>query len=220
MKICVVTESGIKDFERLPKCDVALFGFNALGEVDYERELCGATDKFEEAAKLSKNAGCALLCGCKTDSRGLKRKSVAVADRGRLLGISDMLHVMDAEEFKSGACLSAYNLGGYKVGLCIENDLYFPESVKALSLFGCNLIAVHVEEIKDNIPPLLIRSYAYLYGVPIVMCAGNVGYFADISGAIASSTQKITTFETDPKNCYRIISTRRRGLFNEVNADY
>ena len=46
MKVCVVTDGG----GRLPECDLALFGFNRLGEVDYESELSGKSDKFEEAA--------------------------------------------------------------------------------------------------------------------------------------------------------------------------
>ena len=45
MKVCVVTDGG----GRLPECDLALFGFNRLGEVDYESELSGRSDKFEEA---------------------------------------------------------------------------------------------------------------------------------------------------------------------------
>jgi predicted amidohydrolase len=219
MKICVLS-STLKEVSALPNCDVALFGFGAIGCVDYESELSGKTDKFEELARLSKLFDCALLCGCLTDSRGVKRRSVAVADRGKLLGISDMLHVLDGEDIKGGAYLGAYTLGGYKVGLCIANDLYFPETVKALSLLGCNLIAVHFEEFKDALPPVLMRAYAYLYGVPIVANAGKVAYFADMSGAIASSSQKISVFETDAKNSYRIISSRRRGLFCDFAEDY
>lgn len=129
MKVCVVTDGG----GRLPECDLALFGFNRLGEVDYESELSGRSDKFEEAARLSRAASCGVVCACKTVSRGVRRKSAAVADRGKLLGIADMNHVFGGEEYKSGACLGLYSVGGYKVGVCIENDLYFPEGVRALS---------------------------------------------------------------------------------------
>lgn len=220
MKICVVTDVPLNESARLPPCDAAVFGFDSLGEVDYESELSGKTDKFGELARLSKKAQCSLFCGCKTDSRGLKRISVAAADRGKLLGISDMMHVIDAEEYKSGGTLGFYNAGGYKVGLCIENDLYFPENAKALSMCGCNVVLVLMEEVKDNLPPLLIRAYSYLYGVPHVLCAGKYSYFADITGAIATSSQKITAFETDPKNCYRVVTERRRGLFCDFSADY
>lgn len=220
MKICVAPDLSQDCVARLPECDVAVLGFGFLGEVDYESELAGRTDKFGEFARLSKVCGCGAVCGCKTDSRGLKRKSAAVADRGKLLGISDMLHVIDGEEYKSGAGLGLYKLGGYKVGLCVENDLYFPENFKALSLCGCNLIVCLTENGADNIPTLLIRAYAYLYGVPVVMSAGKCAYFADITGAIASSNQKITAFVADPCNRYRVISTRSRGIMDVTGDDY
>ena len=159
MILCVVADSAVKDIKTLPECDIALFGFRGLGEVNDESKLKGVTDKFEDAARLSKTAGCGVLCGCKTVSRGVLRKSVAAADRGKLLGISDMNHVIDCEDYKSGAGLGFYTVGGCKVGLCIENDLDFPAGIKALSMCGCNLIVAVQEELKDNIPPLLMRSY-------------------------------------------------------------
>ena len=50
MKICVVTDRRKELSVRLPACDVALFGFGALGQVNYESELDGKTDKFEQVA--------------------------------------------------------------------------------------------------------------------------------------------------------------------------
>lgn len=204
----------------LPECDLALFGFGSLGEVDYEKELNGTSEKFEDAARLSKKVNCGLILGCKTVSRGLLRKSVAVADRGKLLGISDMNHVLDGEQFKSGVGLGFYKVNGCKIGLCIENDLLFPDTFKALSLCGCNAVVAVLEELKDGLPPLLIRAYSYLYGVPVIMCAGKTAYFADVSGAIATSNQSVSLFEISPQSRYHIVTTRTRGISSDVKTDY
>ena len=220
MIICVAAGGSIKDAANLPRCDIAVFGFKGLGEVDYESELRGVTDKFEDCARLSKTAGCGVVCACKTKSRGFLRKSVAVADRGKLLGISDMTHVIDCEDWKSGAGLGFYSVGGYKIGLIVENDLLFPECFNSLSLCGCNLIIAVAEELKDNVPPLLIRAYSYLYGVPVVMCAGNMAYFSEVSGAIAGSAQQFSMFEITPQNRYHLITSRTRGLFVDGRKDY
>ncbi|MDE7330029.1 MAG: hypothetical protein K2N30_02875 [Clostridia bacterium] len=219
MVFCVVTDGEAGDIT-LPECDFAVFGFGVLGEVDYEKELKGETEKFEETARLSKKANCGTVCACKTASRGLLRKSAAVADRGKLLGISDMTHVLDSEEYKSGAALGLYNVNGCRVGLCIENDLLFPETFKSLTACGCSIIVVFVEELHDVIPPLLIRAYSYLFGVPVIMTAGKTAYFADISGAIASSTQNITMFEVSPQNRYHVVTTRHKGITSDAKADY
>lgn len=220
MIICVAAGGSIKDAANLPRCDIAVFGFKGLGEVDYESELRGVTDKFEDCARLSKTAGCGVVCACKTKSRGILRKSVAVADRGKLLGISDMTHVIDCEDWKSGAGLGFYSVGGYKIGLIVENDLLFPECFNSLSLCGCNLIIAVAEELKDNVPPLLIRAYSYLYGVPVVMCAGNMAYFSEVSGAIAGSAQQFSMFEITTQNRYHLITSRTRGLFVDGRKDY
>lgn len=219
MVFCVVSKGAPGKVE-LPECDIAVFGFGGLGEVNFEKELKGESEKFEEAARHSQMSNCGLICGCKTVSRGLLRKSVAVADRGKLLGISDMNHVLDGEQFKSGVGLGFYKVNGCKIGLCIENDLMFPDTFKALSLCGCNAVVVIMEEITDGIPPLLIRSYAYLYGLPIIMCAGKTACFADVSGAIATSVQDITLFEICPQNKYHIVTTRMRGFSTEIKTDY
>ena len=220
MIFCVVTDSTVKDVKSLPDCDMAVFGFNGLGEVDFESELKGVTDKFEDATRLSKSAKCGVLCGCKTRSRGVLRKSVSVADKGKLLGISDMNHVVDGEDYKSGAGLGVYSVGGYKIGLCIENDLHFPDGFKALSLCGCNVIVAFLEEIKNTLPALLIRAYSYLYGIPVIMCAGNMAYYSEITGEIASSSQPTALFDVDPRNHYRVVTVRTKGMYNELSEDY
>ena len=218
MKICVVPRMTAMKTQ-LPECDIALIGFGYIGDVDYDSELSGRSDKFGEFARLTRRSNCAAVCGCRTDSRGLKRKSAAVAEAGKLLGITDMLHVVDGENYKSGAYMGLYKLAGYKVGLCIENDLHFPESIKSLSVCGCNLLLCLSENI-SAMSPLLIRAYAYLYGMPVAMCAGGCAYFADISGSIVTSAQPYTIFSAQPKNKNRVICTRERGVFTRDDADY
>lgn len=219
MVFCVVNE-GVSPELDLPDCDVAVFGFGGLGEVDYEKELKGESEEFERLTKISKKFNCGVVCACKTLSRGLKRKSCAVADRGKLLGISDMTHVLDGEPYKSGAQTGFYRTGGYNLGLCIENDLLFPDTVKSLALCGCNAVIALAEELKDNLPPLIIRSYAYLYGIPVVLAAGNIAYFADVTGAIASSNQPIALFEISAQNRYHLVTTRVKGIYGETKLDY
>ena len=50
-----------------------------------------------------------VVCGCYSDSRGIRRKSVVVADRGRILGVSDMLNQLDSSEYRPGAGIKIYD---------------------------------------------------------------------------------------------------------------
>ncbi|MGN1103994.1 MAG: hypothetical protein ACI4QI_03880 [Candidatus Coproplasma sp.] len=220
MKVCAITQRKGGFALPIPQCDIAVFGFSALGGVDFSEEINGKSSKLQTMAACSAKCGCAILCGCITDSRGLKRKSVAVASDGRLLGITDMRFVFDDENYKSGAAVGIYNLHGYKAGVCIDNDLLFPEHIKTLSECGCNLVCVHCEDLSNHMAPQLIRSYAYVFGVPIVMVAENVAFFADITGVIATSNRPVSLFETDLKNCYKVVTSRKRGLSDTCGTDF
>lgn len=219
MKICVIPCPRAANMPpSIPECDVALIGFGYIGDVDYSSELSGKSDKLGGFARLT-HGGRAAVGGCRTDSRGLRRKSAAVAEGGRLLGITDMLHVEGGEDYKSGTYLGLYKLGDYKVGLCIENDIHYPENVKSLSLCGCNVLLCLAENCHAMFP-LLTRAYAYLYGMPVAMCAGNCACFSDISGNIFTSLAPFTIFNTQPRNNYRVVSTRERGALCDDSADY
>ena len=117
MKIHFVTEGTLNEFwDAGPAsgCDVLFFGFNGLGEVDYRSELDGGTSKLEDAAILSRELGCVVVSGCYTDSCGIRRKSAVVAEKGRILGVSDMLNTVDTSDFKSGGALRVYNTSAGK----------------------------------------------------------------------------------------------------------
>lgn len=219
MILCVETDGAPNSGGRLPDCDIAVYGFG-VGEVDYESELKGESVKFEEVARFSKTNSCGVVCGCVTKSRGVLRKSVCVADGGKLLGITDMNHVLDGEQFKSGAGLGLYSVRGCKVGVCVENDLLFPDSVKALAQCGCSVLIAIADGLDDGLMPLVIRAYSYLYGVPIILCAQNFAYFSEVTGAIACSTQKTALFEVNPRNRYHVVTTRQRGFFSDGRTDY
>ena len=207
MKICVVASGA----QRLPACDIALYGFEKLGAVDYESELSGKSEKFEDAARLSRTEGCGVVCGCITTSRGAVRKSAAAACGGKLLGISDMCRVFGDEDYRSGASLGLYVLGGCRTGILIENDIFFPECMRSLAACGCSAV-LFVSESLRPVYPVLMRAYACLYGVPIVGCAGKTALFAETSGGFATSNLPLTVFETSHKPNWRTVISRMRGM--------
>ena len=90
------------DLSRISESDVVVFGFNGLGLVSYKKELSGITEYFHDLALTSKQLSSVIICGCDTDNYGVYRHSVVVADKGKLLGVTDMAHSIDESEFVSG----------------------------------------------------------------------------------------------------------------------
>lgn len=216
MRICFVSRGRIsecKEREEFENADLILFGFDGIGEVSYEKELKGESGYFQELATLSGKEKNLVLCGCVTDTRGHKRKSAVVAENGRILGVSDMLNVIDGE-VGSGASLRVYDTKIGKVGVAVADDLNFPETVKALAVCGSDYIVCPFGGVMDCLQTVLLRAYAYCYGVPIFFCGIGYSMIADVSGNIAFASPQ-STVATNFENVreYHLIETRRRGFY-------
>lgn len=214
MRVCFVGQEEVAQFRKLresQKADVILFGFNGLGEVNYEKELKGETAFFEEAALLSKEQKSLVVCGCITNTCGHKRKSALIAENGRLCGVSDMLHTMDGE-WGSGASLRVYDTKVGKVGVAVAEDVYYPEVIKTLVACGSDFILCPFSKVINSVPSVLLRAYSYCYGVPILLCGEGYSMYADGTGELAfASPQSPSYAEFDKVKEYHLVQTRKRG---------
>ncbi|MBE7085230.1 MAG: hypothetical protein E7368_04165 [Clostridiales bacterium] len=188
--------------------DVAVFGF-VDGEICYEKELHGETSFFEGITGLSKRLQSVALCGCITNIRGQKRKSVAVAEKGKLLGVSDMLNGFGG--FAGGAEVRVYETGAGRMGVAVAEDLCFPDIIKTLALCGSDFIVCVCERV-ENIHEVLTRAHAYCYGVPILFCGEARAMIADEEGTLIFDCGQGALVEFFPKKEHYIIECRRRGV--------
>ena len=214
MQVGFVSSGGLRAFadtyggEKTPQLFV--FGFADNGEVSYEKELKGETDFFETVARFSKRTQAAVVCGCITQTLGHRRKSVLVAENGKLLGVSDMLHAVDGE-LSAGAMARVYATRAGRMGVIVDEDLLFPDVLSALSVCGCDFIVCPFGR-ADGIQSVLLRAEAYIYGVPILFCAEGYLAVANVNGEIEFASP-LSPFYTDFmwKKEYHLIETRRRG---------
>ena len=165
---------------------LTVFAFHG-DEVCYEQELKGETQFFESVARLSKRDKNLVVCGVVTNTHGHRRKSAIVAENGRILGVSDMLHAMDGE-VHSGAYLRVYDTKIGRMGVAVAEDLYDFDTVKTLSVCGCDFIVCPFEKAEDSVCAVLLRAYAFLCGVPILFCGNNYAMIADVDGDLAFAT--------------------------------
>ena len=223
MRVCFVSRGEISTQKNLLMsvgADLIVGSFRSLGEVSYERELKGETKLFESVASLSKSTGSVVVCGCITDTKGFKRKSAVVSENGKLLGVSDMLNVLDGE-MNSGAALKVYETKVGRVGVMVSEDLYFPEVVKSLTLCGADIIVCPYGLVENGIEGVLIRAHAFCYGAPICLC--GVGYSAvgGVDGSLVfASPDSPTVAEIEGLKEYHLVETRHRGLYRPPKKIY
>ena len=217
MRMCFVTSGDLTAYSEKQAeygAEIVCFSFAALGEVSYERELKGETSLFEDVALLSKEGRNVIVCGCYSDSRGIRRKSVVVADSGRILGVSDMVNRLDASEYRPGAGIKTFDTKAGKLGIIVAEDLYFPQVTETLSLCGADYVICIFEELNESLEQVLIRANAYMYGVPICLCAYGYAAAADIAGKLAfASAQNPCVYDLQREQEFHVIETRRRGFY-------
>ncbi len=122
-----------------------------------------------------------------------------------------MLHAVDGE-FHSGAELRIYPTKIGKMGVLVAEDLYYPETVRAFALCGCDFIVCPFGEVKGELPSVLLRSNAFLFGAPILLCGKGYAMAAMPSGEIAFATPTSPTQTVvELKKEYHVIERRIRG---------
>ncbi len=201
--------------------DILVFGFNGIGLVSYKKELNGETEYFHDLARLSKALSNVVICGCDTDTYGVFRHSAVVADKGRILGVSDMSHIVDESEFVAGSGFRVYDTSVGRIGIIVAEDLFFPEVPKILALSDADIIVCLYKKLESFMPQIMLRAGAFANGVVMAMCAENYAMVSDVRGRItAASAGEIVRVKIKTEKDFHLISSRQRGLHREYNSGY
>ena len=226
MNLCFATSDTLNDVwqEKLSQvggADVLVFGFNGLGLVSYKKELSGETEYFRDLASLSKETDGVVVCGCDTDTYGVFRHSAVIADKGKILGVSDMVHSIDDSEFVPSGNLRVYDTSKGKIGLIVGEDLFFPEVPRVLTLCDADIVVCIFKKLEGVMPQIMLRAGAFANGVNMALCAKNYACLSDPYGnvAVAGSGDFIKAKAKIEKD-YKLISSRRRGVYRDFNSGY
>ena len=218
MKVNFVTSGSLNNFwqnklDKTSKPDLLVFGTNGLGLVSYKKELDGETEFFHDVAGLSREIGGVVISGLDTDTYGVYRHSAVIAEKGKILGVSDMSFTIDESEFKSGGNFRVYQTSVGKIGLLVGDDIYFPESAKVLALCDADIIVSIFGRCDNGMPEIMTRASAFSNGVTIALLSNDRVTVAGVNGDVLLSSCKENT-EADLKiqKDYHRISTRRRGF--------
>ena len=221
LKICFATKSSLSAFweSRLSEVDTAkvlIFNAHGLGTVSYESELSGETENFSDLAKLSKEIGSVVIAGCNTDTYGAFRRSVVIADKGKLLGVSDEVFVTEGSEYVGGVNFVVYKTSVGKIGVIVGEDLYSFDAVKSMALGDADFIVCVFDEVSNFAPELVVRAEAFLCGVPIILCANGFGMIAGCKGETEYSTgMDVSVADLDLTRVYGEVFYKKRGYINK-----
>ncbi|MBQ3235819.1 MAG: carbon-nitrogen hydrolase family protein [Clostridia bacterium] len=192
---------------------ISLFGFDALGKVSYKYELSGSESKLPELSAFSRKTGGVVIAGAVTDNYGILKKSAIIADRGKLLGISDMVVGYDGSLYQGGGSYKVYQTSACKIGLVVDDDIKNFEAVKSMSLCDADLIVIISSQEEKKEHNFLVRAYAYLFGVSVLLITKSSVLASDIHGEVCGRSVDVTSNLIIPvKRQYVLTKTKRRGV--------
>ncbi len=226
MKVCFVTDGYFNDvwqnkLDALDGADLIVFGFNGLGLVSYKKELSGETEYFQDVAKLSRQSSAVIVCGCDTDTYGVFRHSAVVADKGKILGVSDSVYSVDESEFVAGGSFKVYQTSVGRIGVIIAEDALFADSAKVLAMCDAEFIICIVKRLHNFMPQIIMRANAFSNGVAMALVAKEHVSVSDIRGKIVLSTSAdVAQTKIKIEKDYHLVSSKRRGFSKDNGYAY
>lgn len=214
MRVCLVNEGKLLGLEEKLTDEFDVLVISSIGRVSYTNEIEGRSGRFRHVARLSADFHCVVFCGCETEAKGIVRKSVLIADHGKIVGIADMTHSID-HTYDAGTTLRLYDTAIGKIGILVGEDLYFPETVKLLSDGGADL-AISIYGAMQGIERNLLCAYSFCYGIPFCFVAEGYSIISSIEGTISFSTSNSPSFEgLELTKQYHLIETRQKGFYQK-----
>ena len=201
------------DLEGVKNSQITVLGFNSIGKVSYKHELSGADNKLPDLASFSKRVKKVIIAGAVTDNYGILKQSLIIAENGKLLGISDMTLSIDQTEYLGGGSFKVYQTEVGRIGLLVGDDIINLDGVKAMSLCDADLIVAVVQNEEKPQYNFLIRAYAYLFGVPVMLLSKTGVIASAISGEICGkSVEEKANLIIPTQKRYIVVKSKRRGV--------
>lgn len=201
------------DLDDVKNSQITVLGFNSIGKVSYKHELSGAENKLPDLASFSKRVKKVVIAGAVTDNYGILKQSVIIAEDGKLLGISDMTLSINSTDYSGGGSFKVYQTKVGRIGLLVGDDIINLDGVKAMSLCDADLIVAVVQSEEKPQYNFLIRAYAYLFGVPIMLLTKTGVIASDMSGEICGKSIENTAKLIIPtQKQYILVKSKRRGI--------
>ena len=201
------------DLEGVKNSQITVLGFNSIGKVSYKHELSGADNKLPDLASFSRKVKKVVIAGAVTDNYGILKQSLIIAENGKLLGISDMTLSINQTEYLGGGSFKVYQTEVGRIGLLVGDDIINLDGVKAMSLCDADLIVAVVPTEEKPQYNFLIRAYAYLFGVPVMLLSKTGVIASDMSGEICGKSIENTAKLIIPtQKQYIVVKSKRRGV--------
>lgn len=182
------------------KTDITVFGKH-LGKVRYGEDEKNPNSALYRVCSASKTLGLTLALA-DTTAGGAPKRSVLVAEGGKLLGITDELSASQSA-FRLSKNIRVYRTSAGEIGVLSGADFYAYEPMRILAACGATFI-VHLATFRKPQADTVGGALAYFNRVPVLSVSAGVAalyaengellYASPLNGAVLTFTPKKENF--------------------------
>lgn len=192
--------------------DVIVMSFQATKSGDLIAAT-GAQSVSEAAQRLSYLSNCVVIAGINA-----KKKSAILADKGQIRGSCEMVHDLCGNG-GGGHGYRVFDTEAGKIGIIVHDDLFFPESARALALYDCEMFVSMLDGYADG-AALMCRSNSFANGLNGVMSAYNSVTVTSYRGDIVYfNSGEVSAFEIDIIRDRTFLNARRKSEYAPLVSD-
>lgn len=218
MNIISVTNCDYHNLEEtlVERESLMVIAHGVLHNVNLISELEGNTVTLKRLALWSKRDNLIIIAGIDASINDDTYCSAVVIDRGSILGISDMTHILSGD-YTQGNSLRLYDTSKGIIGLIIGDDIFYPECIRSLCISGATML-VYLANKKSTRKAMISSSAAsMLNGVYcIAQTLDKLTIFDCYGKMIFRSSDDIVSTEIEPFVNDTFISSRREEVYKRV----
>jgi len=218
MNIVCVTSCNYERLEdtAVDRDSLMIIAHGVIKGVNLVTELEGKTVTLKKLALWSKREDLIIIAGIDARINDDTYCSAVVIDKGAILGISDMTHVID-DEYTPGNSLRLYDTSEGLIGLIVGDDIFYPECIRALCISGAKML-VYMSNKKSTKKAMISSSAAsMLNGVYcIAQTLDKVTVFDCNGKMIIRSSEDIFKDTIEPEIDETYINSRREEVYKRV----
>lgn len=140
MKIAILQDLKKEDEKIFNENDIVICNFLACPNLNIEKEAFAKADKLYNLCVLSKQTNSVIIMGTITNVLDSIYKSVVVIDKGKLVGISDMVEEEMDSIYTLGDEYRVYQTSIGKIGVIVSQDMFNAEVFSLLTKCGSDFL--------------------------------------------------------------------------------
>ena len=188
---------------------VNVIPFGICPTVNVKSEISGSSEQLVTVGRLAKKLGGITLVCADSDNLGVLHRSVFIFDGAKLISVCNQNYV--EQKFSPSFGFKTFKIGGKKIGVLVDRDIYEPDAVKTFVFSECDAIIDLYADFCALKAHVAAEFYSYVYGIDFAVISKEESFVYTSDGSFLKG-DGISEFNLNCNREYCERKSKRRGM--------